>query len=79
MKGLNIRTNASPMWDIPGVRRSKRIEMWILKITKELLEHLKVFPNGLMDDMASKTISNCIVSYTALSMKPDLHFQPTLY
>ena len=33
----------------------------------------KVFPDGLMDDMASKNISNCTVSYTALPMKTDLH------
>ena len=31
-----------------------------------------------MDDMASKNISSCTVSYTALPMKTDLHFQPTL-
>ena len=28
--------------------------------------------------MASKNISGCTVSYTALPMKTDLHFQPTL-
>ena len=28
-----------------------------------------------MYDMASKNISNCIVSYTALPMKTDLHNQ----
>ena len=39
---------------------------------------LKVFPEGLMVDMTSKNISRCTVSYTALPMKTDLHFQPTL-
>ena len=39
---------------------------------------LKGFPDGLMDVMASKNISNCTVSYTALQMNIDLHFQPTL-
>ena len=38
----------------------------------------KVFPDGLMDDMTSKNISSCTVSYTALPVKIDLHFQPTL-
>ena len=28
-----------------------------------------------MVDMASKNISTCTVSYTALSMETDLHFQ----
>ena len=31
-----------------------------------------------MVNMASKNISSCTVSYTALPMKTDLHFQPTL-
>ena len=31
-----------------------------------------------MVDMASKNISNRSVSYTALPMKTDLHFQPAL-
>ena len=33
-----------------------------------------------MDDMVSKNILSCTVSYTALAlpMKIDLHFQPTL-
>ena len=39
---------------------------------------LKVFPEGLMVEVASKNISRCTVSYTALPMKTDLHFQPTL-
>ena len=39
---------------------------------------IKVFPEGLMVNMASKNISRCTVSYTALPMKTDLHFQPTL-
>ena len=39
---------------------------------------LKVFPDGLMDDMASKNISSCTVSYKALPIKTDLHYQPTL-
>ena len=38
---------------------------------------LKVFPEGLMDDMASKNISSYTMSYTAFPMKTDLHFQPT--
>ena len=38
----------------------------------------KVFPDGLMDELTSKTISSCTVSYTALPMKTDLHFQSTL-
>ena len=41
-------------------------------------DNLKVFPEGLMVDMASKNISSFTVSYTALPMKTDLHFQPTL-
>ena len=36
-----------------------------------------VVTDGLIDDMTSKNISNCILSYTALPMKTDLHFQPT--
>ena len=40
--------------------------------------NLKVFPDGLMDDMASKNISSCTVYYTALPMKTDLHFQPVI-
>ena len=36
---------------------------------------IKVFPYGLMDDMASKNISNYTVSYTALPMETDLHNQ----
>ena len=39
---------------------------------------VKVFPDCLIDDMTLKNISNCTVSYTALQMKTDLHFQPTL-
>ena len=39
---------------------------------------LKVFPEGLMVDMASKNIASCTVSYAALPMKTDLQFQPTL-
>ena len=31
-----------------------------------------------MVDMASENISRCTVSYIALPMKTDLHFQPTL-
>ena len=38
----------------------------------------KVYRKGLMVDMASKNISNCTVSYTALPMKTDLHCQITL-
>ena len=36
------------------------------------------FRAGLMVDVASKNISRCTVFYTALPMKTDLHFQPTL-
>ena len=39
---------------------------------------VKDFRDSLMDDMASKNISSCTVSYTALPVKIDLHFQPTL-
>ena len=39
---------------------------------------VKVFPDGLMDVIASKNISSCSVPYTALPMKTDSHFQPTL-
>ena len=39
---------------------------------------IKVFPENLMVDMASKNISSCTVSYTPLPMKTDLHFQQTL-
>ena len=38
----------------------------------------KVFQDGLSDDLTSKNISSCNVSYTVLPMKTDLHFQPTL-
>ena len=37
----------------------------------------EVFPDGLMDDMASKNISTCCVSYIALPMKTDLQLSPT--
>ena len=40
--------------------------------------YFKVFTEGLMVDMALKNISRYTVSYTALPMKTDLHFQPTL-
>ena len=43
-----------------------------------LYAYFTVFPEGLVVDMASKNISRCTVSYTALSMKTDLHFEPTL-
>ena len=40
--------------------------------------YLKVFPDGLMDDMASKNISSCSVSYAALQMKTDFFNQHCL-
>ena len=46
--------------------------------TSYTVVYFKVFPDGLMDDMMSKNISNCTVSDTALPMKTDLHFQPIL-
>ena len=42
-----------------------------------LIIPVKAFPEGLMVDMASKNISRCTVSYTALPKKTDLHFKPT--
>ena len=43
--------------------------------TCDLLSQLTGFQDGLMDDIATKNISNCIVSYTALRMKTDLYNQ----
>ena len=50
----------------------------IVPLLFEINSIIKVFPEGLMVDMASKNITSCTVSYTALPMKTDLHFQPTL-
>ena len=36
------------------------------------------FPDSLMGDMASKNISSCTVSYTAIPMTTDLHLHPKL-
>ena len=43
-----------------------------------VLQNLKVFPEGMMVDMASKNIASFTVSNTVLRMKTDLHLQPTL-
>ena len=40
----------------------------------EAIAKVKVFPDSLVDNMASKNISSCTLSYTALRMKTDLHF-----
>ena len=56
---------------------SKHIQCNSIQV-KCFIEHFKVCPEGLMVDMASKNISRCTVSFTALPMKTDLHFQPTL-
>ena len=55
---------------------------WIIGVVVIALERQSQgflrFSIGLMVDMASKNISSCTVSYTALPMKTDFHFQPTL-
>ena len=63
-------------------RREQRHQKPAFKSTVSTRVHhkksIKVFREGLVVDMASKNISICTVSYTALPMKTDLHFQPTL-
>ena len=44
-------------------------------VCDQLAKSLNVFQDGLMDDTASKNISNCTVSHKALPMKTDLHNQ----
>ena len=57
-------------------KESQQDKNWLLATILKVL--FKVFPEGLMVDMASKNISSCTVSYTPLPKKTDLHFQPTL-
>ena len=42
-----------------------------------IMQNTFLSSDGLMEDMTSKNISSCTVSYTALPMKTDFHFQPT--
>ena len=62
-----------------------RFKVWLemvlesfLNVCPTQINWLQVFPDGLMDDIVPKNISNCTVSYTALPMQTDLHYQPTL-
>ena len=43
-----------------------------------LMSYHKDLPTCLMDEMSLNDISTCIVSYTDLQMKTDLHIQTTL-
>ena len=47
-------------------------------LIKMVYHKVKVFSEGPMVDMALQNISSCTVSSTALPVKSDLHFQPTM-
>ena len=51
----------------------------ISKVENKLrIVNIKVFPEGLMVDIALKNISSCTVSYIVPVNENELHFQPTL-